>query len=312
MPLQSDNDQVPSRAAAGTYSPPKPKASEVDACQFSSWYITFRNIDGATIQNNTTAKKKRKNVTIESTFMRPLPSEFIEYLMSDGVVLPECANRVSSCMNDGNSRGNNVDDGWDSVSSSDGEDANITDGRGESIQKYSFPELTAWIQDALTKLGGERKLGCMPKLNWSSPKDATWVNCGSLKCTTAGDVYLLLKSSDFIAFDLDKAWGDLASDGNVTDGMNNLEVNSPEVASNGSNQQFKQSTSADNGHGEKPNSFEYELVLRKWCNLHPSMEFRCFVYNSELSEFAGFNVQMHNYDDMQLGITHNILYATKQ
>uniref|UniRef100_A0A7S0KZT8 Cell division cycle protein 123 n=1 Tax=Asterionellopsis glacialis TaxID=33640 RepID=A0A7S0KZT8_9STRA len=27
---------------------------------------------------------------------------------------------------------------------------------------------------------------------------------------------------------------------------------------------------------------KYELVLRKWCNLHPSMEFRCFVFHDEL------------------------------
>jgi hypothetical protein len=33
-----------------------------------------------------------------------------------------------------------------------------------------------------------------------------------------------------------------------------------------------------------PPDFEYELVLRKWCNLHPSMEFRCFVYDGELGE----------------------------
>jgi hypothetical protein len=30
-----------------------------------------------------------------------------------------------------------------------------------------------------------------------------------------------------------------------------------------------------------PPDFEYELVLRKWCN---RMEFRCFVYDGKLGE----------------------------
>ena len=132
-------------------------------------------MDIASIQNNTTNKKARKNVTIESITIRPLPTKFIEYLLSDGVQLPECATKVSSCMNDG---GDN-DDRWDSSSDDeDGED----DDSNEGLKKYSFPTLTEQIQSALTTLGGDKNVDCMPKLNWSAPKDATWINCGSLKC----------------------------------------------------------------------------------------------------------------------------------
>ena len=42
-----------------------------------------------------------------------------------------------------------------------------------------------------------------PKLNWSSPKDAAWINFGStLKCTSATDILVLLKASDFINHDI--------------------------------------------------------------------------------------------------------------
>jgi len=280
----------------------------------------------AIILNNTTAKKIRKNVTIESKIVRPLPSEFIEYLSSDGVRLPECANRVSSCMNDGHGGGgggDDGDDGWDSSSDDNEDDDDDDDDDGDSnneMKKYNFPTLTNQIQSALTALGGGRNLGCMPKLNWSSPKDATWINCGSMKCTKVGDVYLLLKSSDFVGFDLEKVWDDLdeedddgGDDGDGRDeccdgaakGVKSLAIkNTPQddtsitsegnktnndASSNGWDKNQSYTTNKnDNSTENAPPGFEYELVLRKWCNLHPSMEFRCFVYNHELGEFSHF------------------------
>lgn len=41
-----------------------------------------------------------------------------------------------------------------------------------------------------------------PKLNWTAPIDASWVS-GSLKCQSVGDVYMILKSSDFIHHDIE-------------------------------------------------------------------------------------------------------------
>ena len=81
----------------------------------------------------------------------------------------------------------------------------------------------------------------MPKLNWSAPKDATWISpTNDMECRTANEVYLLLKSSNFITHDLEQAF-----DGCVAD--------------------------------EGPTSVPYVLVLRKSFNLNPSLEFRCFV-----------------------------------
>ena len=47
----------------------------------------------------------------------------------------------------------------------------------------------------------------LPKLAWSAPRDAAWIAKNTtLRCTTAGDVFLLLKTSECIAFDLTQAY----------------------------------------------------------------------------------------------------------
>jgi hypothetical protein len=297
---------------------PKPTAAEVHACQFSSWYYTFRNMDHTSVStiinknnrddnsssrnnnngNNNHKKrnnKLRKNITIESIVIRPLPADFINYLLSDGVRLPECASRVSSCMND-NPTGDDDDD------DDDDDDVNNSSEEEEDNEpkiKYSFPSLTQQLQSAITQLGNI----CMPKMNWSSPKDATWINCGTLKCSTPGDVYLLLKSSDFIVFDLEKAWEDLheeeedddemeggkTENNNNVDKLEHLRIDEPSSESNTtiicspSNECTSENiTQRRSQHSRK--EFENELILRKWCNLHPSMEFRCFIYEHELGE----------------------------
>lgn len=213
-----------SAASSAPAALPHPTTEETLQCQFSSWYDTFSNIENAS----------RKNVTIKSVVIRPLPRDFIEFLQSDGVRLPMGATKVSSCASSEGS--GEADDAWSSDDDNDDIDDDSDNNDDTTPKQYSFPELNRQIQEGIEQLGGS----VMPKLNWSSPKDATWINNGTLKCQTPGDVYLLLKSSDFVMHDIEHAIQD--DDANV----------------------------------------EYELVLRKWCNLHPSMEFRCFVYNHEL------------------------------
>jgi len=76
-----------------------------------------------------------------------------------------------------------------------------------------------------------------PKLNWSSPKDANWMMFdGRIKCESFDDIILLLKSSDYIVHDLCHAFDDF---------------------------------------DEKP-EVEFVLNLRRWHNLNPNSEFRCF------------------------------------
>ena len=66
----------------------------------------------------------------------------------------------------------------------------------------------------------------------------------SMECATPNDIYLLLKSSDFVTHDLEHAFDDC-----VDDGPNSL----------------------------RKEDINYVLVLRKWFKVNPSCEFRCFV-----------------------------------
>jgi len=77
------------------------------------------------------------------------------------------------------------------------------------------------------------------------------------QCRTPNDIYLLLKSSDFITHDLDHPFDDCVPDSaNGTNDDSEVESVLPEVP--------------------------YHLVLRKYANFNPSLEFRCFVRNRKL------------------------------
>lgn len=237
---------------------PFPLQHEVLACQMSSWYPIFSNIQ-EDVDNqgpSTKKKKKRKNVTIATTIFEgdDLPNEFQEYLTSDGVRLPLGATKLSSCApNEAKD-----DDGW----SSDENDDNDDDQNNDPItppKQFHFPKLNDRISAAIEAMGG----AIIPKLNWSSPKDAIWVNGGSIKCQTPGDVYLLLKSSDFCLHDVLmqtlKECKDYPTDDQTT--------SSPLPP--------------------------LQLSLRKWCTLYPSMEFRCFVRRHGLLAISQRNHTQH-------------------
>jgi len=85
-------------------------------------------------------------------------------------------------------------------------------------------------------------------------QDASWVlPAGSpLKCTSPADVYLLLKSSDFVTHDL--------SPSSVFEGCHD---------------------GTDTDVEEEP-VYQLELVLRKWYSVDPSRELRCFVRHNSL------------------------------
>lgn len=86
------------------------------------------------------------------------------------------------------------------------------------------------------------------KLNWSSPKDAYWV-LSKLSCDRLSDVYIQLKSSDFVSHDL--------------------------------NQAFESCTDL-NEMSQSLKEFKYNLVIREWISINPAMEFRCFVNKNKL------------------------------
>lgn len=176
--------------------------SDIIACQFHKWYHLFAR------------------ATFKSRII-PLPTEFIDYLGEEGVILPISSKNYFAT---------------DALS--DDEDDNLRELEDSSCgPMHDFNELDNLIATAIEELSGE----VIAKVNWSCPSDAMWANGGSLKCRSPSDIYMLLKSSDRVVFDLENMY-DLCCP-------------------------------------HKLPKDEVKLVLRKWANLNPAMEFRVFVHD---------------------------------
>jgi D123 len=179
-----------------------------------------------------------------------LNEAFLTYLRADGIILPP---EPSSSNADVNS-----DSGFGTDSDSD----------DEEDPSSSWPELHARVRSTIAELGGK----VLPKLNWSAPKDATWISpTNDMECRTANEIYLLLKSSAFVTHDLEQAF-----DGCVSD--------------------------------EESTSIPYVLVLRKSFNLNPSLEFRCFVRSRAL---LGISQREMNYFAFLFDLRLNLLEKIK-
>jgi len=96
--------------------PTKTTFEQLEACQFSSWYPTFRNLHKHHHDNDDDDNKSNshqyeyRNVTIRSIVIKPLPTEFLEYLKGDGITLPRGATKLNSFLPDNN----DDDDTWSS------------------------------------------------------------------------------------------------------------------------------------------------------------------------------------------------------
>ncbi|KAJ1498819.1 hypothetical protein HMI55_004734 [Coelomomyces lativittatus] len=157
-----------------------------------------------------------KKHTIRSKLIE-LPESFIDYLRQDGIQLPQSTKLY------------NYDATVDTEAIKDASEDEVEEEPG--LEPPSFPYLEKAIIQAIRSLGGS----VFPKLNWSSPRDAAFMNLdGTLKCSSYENILILLKSSDFIQFDL--------------------------------------------LHPCVP----YYLVLRKWHNINPSHEVRCWVHNNKV------------------------------
>lgn len=140
-----------------------------------------------------------------------LDEEFLSYLRQDSIQLPNEQYFPQE---------------YDTLSSTD---SDSTEDVEEEVPEVKFPEIEKKVVEAIRMLGGK----VIPKLNWSSPKDACWISfSNSLECKTFSEILMLLKASDFISHDL----------------------------LNGAT----------------------ELVLRKWHNIDPSMEFRLFIKDGQI------------------------------
>ncbi|UJR21028.1 hypothetical protein I4U23_024128 [Adineta vaga] len=189
---------------------------EVLNCSFPVWYPLFN-------------KHSIKSVILNLT------DDVLAYLRSDEFYLPTSANEAMDEM-----RKINADE---ASSENEDDDDHWSDEDDDTTKKISFPELETQIKDVLNDYDA-----VFPKLNWSSPKDARWMISDSrLKCTNLADVFLLLKSSDFITHDLCEPFKHCHGD-----------------------------------HASVLSTLQYVLVLRKWSALQPFKEFRCFVKNNQI------------------------------
>ncbi|KAK5163654.1 uncharacterized protein LTR77_010603 [Saxophila tyrrhenica] len=187
-------------------------------CSYHYWHAKYRSI---------TPKAR----------LIPLNQAFLDYLRADGIVLAPEDDDQPPQWSDTDSGVFSASDNPDAPDDSDDESEDVLAG---------WRNIHTAIANTIAELGGE----VAPKLNWSAPKDATWMNANTMICRTPNEIYLLLKSSDFVTHDLEHAFDDT-------------------VASPGST--LTQST------------IPYHLVLRKavgqW---NPSVEFRCFVRGRRL------------------------------
>lgn len=183
--------------------------NQVNWCSYSQWSPYF------------------KDFIPESTILRPLPQSFLDYLNSESIRLPPPKYEEPVTANSDNEY-------------SDWEDDNE---HNESNPCEEFQELHDQIDHVVGKYSA-----VMVKLNWSAPKDAKWILINnSLRCTSSGDVYLVLNASDHAAHDLD---------GHIYD----------------------ECEDKDEGVHLEP-----ELVLKKWIpDFNPALEFRVFVKNRRI------------------------------
>jgi hypothetical protein len=204
----------------------------------------------------------------------------------DGIILADEGNTTT---NDDTAASGDDDDDWEpSFPTSDNpppprgevDDASDTDDDAEDEDEATaarrlppnirFPALHAEITSAIASLGG----AACPKLNWSSPKDATWISRhpNTMKCTSANDVYILLKSSSFITHDLDHAFDDTSAPATPN-----------------------------------PETFQPVLVLRAFFNPLPSLEFRCFVKSRTLIAITQRDLNYYAFlDSLRPQITHRV------
>ena len=150
------------------------KEADVLRCQIREWYPRFR-----------TRSIRTQILT--------LPEPFLEFLLQDGLFLPEESDAMPTRTRIRNPQLQAEDySHWDEEE----DDSDLP-------EVPQFPDLAAQVEKIIETLGGS----VFPKLNWSAPKDTAWIaSNGSLKCQNFGEISLLLKASDNVIHDLCNAF----------------------------------------------------------------------------------------------------------
>ncbi|KAG5267623.1 hypothetical protein AALO_G00223800 [Alosa alosa] len=188
--------------------------------------------------------KKEQVVNCQFSVWYPIFKKFT----IKSLILPLPQNVIDYLLDDGTlvvpESASNTPQTHNNTSDSEGDDVQWSDDETtETVKAPEFPDFNAKVLEAINSLGG-----CVfPKLNWSAPRDANWIALNSsLQCQSLSDIFLLFKSSDFVTHDLTQPF------------IHCSDQDSPDP------------------------TISYELVLRKWSELIPGGEFRCFVKESKL------------------------------
>ncbi|GAV26906.1 hypothetical protein PMKS-000367 [Pichia membranifaciens] len=215
------------------------KVEDVLYCSFSSWYPKFE-----------------KYTISDAAIFKPLPKEFIAYLESDGIELPKENKKDSVLFQDAKPNSDNEYSDWE-----DDEAEIPKNSSGEKIgldPTENFKDFHNELKETIKSFSS-----VTPKLNWSAPQDSTWIMTGrNMRCFSTSDLFLLLKSSDYVNHDMYHA--------------------------------FDETTDYDKAN---PPKFELELVLRKWVDINPSTEFRCFVRDRQLIAISQRDLNYYSFLD---------------
>ncbi|TRY63706.1 hypothetical protein TCAL_03615 [Tigriopus californicus] len=207
-----------------TLPPPDVSVADVLACDYVCWYPAF------------------EKVALPSLIL-PLPAPVLAYLRdSASLVVPqECQAEMNHSHHDRLSE--DEEEGHESLGAGDAPGSPWSSSEDVSATCPTFPDFTRQIRTSLTRLGGN----AFCKLNWSAPRDATWLALGhSLRCHQASQIYLLLKGSDLVGHDLHRP--------------------------------FEQCSEPPEPHIRVP----YSLILKPWLDINPGHEFRAFVRHGRL------------------------------
>jgi len=234
---------------------------------------------------------RARKATFETSLL-PLPPGFQAYLKADGLVLPEAPADVPLSKQDPR---------WQHSSRlpplggcAEGEAADASDSEDDAPPTPTFPELERALATAIEALGG----AAFMKLEWTAPVDAAWIAVdGSLRVTTPGHAYSLLKASEMAAHSLDLVRHVLTSGAARCDtagaaaGCGSAEagsagastvdegckgVGTTEHAAATAVSTVAKCTTAS-ASSDTDATHQPHLVLRPWFDLHASREFRCFI-----------------------------------
>ncbi|KAL6928477.1 hypothetical protein ACO0SA_003218 [Hanseniaspora valbyensis] len=198
--------------------------SHVDSCKYSNWYPKFEN-------------KEYNSFIVKSHIFQDIPEKFIQFLLEDGIKL-----KSNSEMNNNNNGDDEFSDWSSNTDSSDDDDDEESNNKFVNPNE-DFPEIDTFITNCFTK---NHKL--TPRFNWSAPKDAVWIlpYNNTMLTYTNEDIYLLLKSSNYIMHDLLYAYENVKDE-------------------------------------NEEKTYSHDLILREWIdNINPSLEFRCFIKDGEI------------------------------